>query len=727
MRTWLAVAMGWIVLNAIMIQPGAAAAATLEIIDGYELIKPAEPLPEKPWHDRFIEEEVRTPAGQPNAGAAWSDYLVAAAMGNRLQTTMAGKPWEEWDGFFECATWAYLSPDSQFRGNEALLAMLQTWLDRQFETWQTKPADAKAAVTWQPNRINALAIGNYALPLLEIENCPVLKTKIGAERLANLRKIVLDNILFHSTPEAYNKLMADSDNYINLVFHSLAVYVHGWVLTGEKKYLLMAHRAVHTLGRDQLPNGMFPYRYRVYGGQHQEFEVMYYHNINLRGLYLYWWATGSKEAEAIFRKSVPYYPLNMEPPYFFNDGPAIWWKDAWRTFWPLEIAMVAAVTGDGENAKIANDMARNNISRDRYGLMLGAHAYQQMGLRQVKEQPVRNRYIVPDPDIRGLRLRFDGWASSFSASSFTYTRVSAMRVTDDLSRFSALHLARPYVRVADMASSYRIEPDYGTLGREGSFLAQVVTGRCAVAATRYAPALTSETWAETQTHAPWQMAEVWLLTDQGVVGLMDSTATAGSKARELCHQFRFIIPGDLDAVQAADDPGLFNCGDLRFRVWATDLPFRIRERMRQTAAGEHDRRNWQLALSDTDRSPEHVAQEPPSTGQAKPLLRLPETRDYPKDYRRYSLTEVSPRSTPGFAAVQVASRNGVLAFRARSGDEELLAMFNPGAVAADYAVSLLRAPRTVLVSGDVQPALPNGQAPSFTLSIPAGGVALVKW
>ncbi len=646
----------------------------------YRFVTLTAPLPDRPWHRTFLDEQARTPAGRPNAGAAWCDFFLSNAVNNTLQRTAAQSKWEDCSAFLSWAVWGYLSPDSKFHGDERLVQMSQVWLDTFFKTLTTRPDDPKRAEKWQAERLDTWGFADYTLPLLEIEARPELQAKLGADRIANLRRIVLANIEANTTPEAFNKLMGDCETYINPITHPMAVYIHGWLLTGERKYLQMAYRIIHTLGRDQLPNGMFPYRFKVYGEGHCEYEMMYYHAMNLRGLYLYWWATGSREAADIFRRSIPYYPLNIEWPGLFNGGPDIWWKDQWRTFWPLHIAMVAAVTGDGENAALAGEMARRNLSMDRMDLFLGAHAYQQMALQGAAEKPLRDGYAMLDPDIRGARLRYGRWSSTFTTGSFTYTRASAMRVADDLGGFSALHLARPYVRVWPLEKLWRTEPDYGALGRYGAKFTHHQVGDALALGTAYSPALTAATWQETQPEAPWRMVELWLMTPQGMVGLLDSTATAPGEARELCHQFRFIIPGDAAAQQQPD--GTWRCGDLRFRVWATDLPFTITERMRRYCQGEADRRDWQLSLSDVDRSPEHIAQQPTEAQQA--TLKLPEVHVIAAGTHHFSLVEVSPASAPGFADVR--RLEGKTGFTAKLGDKTYHAVYSPATTTTDLEV-----------------------------------------
>ncbi|NLO73371.1 MAG: hypothetical protein GX100_04575 [candidate division WS1 bacterium] len=696
-----------------------ALASPLVTEDGYQFVVPTEPLPAKPWHDHFVDENAKTPEGQPNNSAKWIDWFLQRSLDNQLEKTAAQGPWETSAFFFNWAMWGYLSPDSRFQGDQRMITMSQTWLDTLQKTVATAPTDPEKAQTWQPRRLNSWGFLEYTQPLLEVLHRPDLQAKLGEERVEAFRELVLENVRHYGSAEYYNKMMEGAETYINPAVHPMAVYIHGWILTGEKKYLQMAHRIVHILGRDQLPNGMFPYRYKIYGPRHQEFETMYYHNMDLRGLYLYWWATGSQEAEAIFRKSVPYYPLNLEPPYYFNDGADIWWKDQWRTFWPEHIAMVAAVTGDGENAKIANDMARDGISGDRIDLPLGAHAYQQMGLRQVEEKPVRDEYLIEDPDIRGVRLRFGSWSSTFTTSSFTFTRASAMAIAEDHKHWSALHLARPVVVTSPLTRSDR---DYNTLGRSGAFYNAALGTRAAAVATVYSPALTAATWADEQPEAPWQMREVWLLTAEGDVGLIESTVLEANEARELHHEFRFIPSEPMGEGEELGEKDWAISG-IRFKVWATDLPFTILERARRSALSAEDRRDWQVTLSDQDRSPLHVALDPPAEGQPKPEVKLPETHAYPAAYSRYSLVQVSPLNGITWSGISRETQGDLAILRAQAGTRQYLVLHNAGKRSATYRTS---DPAQYLVASWLSQAVPAPrQGNEVVVELPPGGVAIL--
>jgi hypothetical protein len=340
-----------------------------------------------------------------------------------------------------------------------------------------------------------------------------------------------------------------------------------------------------------------------------------------------------------------------------------------------------------------------------------------MGLNQVREQPVRDRFVMRDPDIRGLRLRFAPWSSTFTTGSFTFTRASAMLVHPG-NGYAALHMARPYLRVAPLETAQKCEPDYGVLPAEGADHTAVLDDNALAVATRYRLMLTPATWSETRPEAPIVNTELWLMTDQGMVGLIDSRATATVEAREFNHQFRFIPVSGQEFAESA--PGTYGCGNLRFRVWDTDFPARIVERVRRYCQSPTDRKDWQLALADEERAPEQVAQAAPTADKTTATVKLPVTHRFPADYRRFSLAEISP-AVSAFRDVAKSAPTELPGFTVTLADgRRVLTCHNPGDRPAALALpgnarvvcSWEKRPRTVAT------------AASFT--VPPGGVVLVR-
>lgn len=626
----------------------------------------------KPWHRHYLP-TAKTADLNTNAGAKYLNKFLNEAFKDKLQKTAAKTPWQTYNKFLNWAVWGYLAEDSQFKSDPRLIDMMQVWLDTFFQRIATKPQNEKKAKSWIANRItDTWSFHDYTLPLLAIESDNQLQQQIGKDRIKRYQQIVIDSIADLTDAKTFNNLVERAENYINMATHPMAVYIHGWLLTGESKYLKMAQSIVTILHRDQMPNGMFPYRLKLHGPKHLEYETMYYRAIEMRALFVYWWATNSKMALECMQRSVPWYPLNLEPPYHFNDGADIWWKDQWRTFWPMHIAMVAAVTQDAENATIALNMARDNKSFDRFDLVLGDLAYQQMS--NVKPIAVRDQYIIADPDIRGLRLRQSPWSCTFTTGSFTYTRASAMLVSNDGKNYDALHMARPCVRVTPLTKRSRIDPDYTMLGPEGTDASWIIQDQFAVVGTTYRPARTLRTWRPTIPTAPWRMSEIWLMTKQGMVGLIDSVATKSQDIYELNHQFRFITHNK----QCQADPqqaDTWIAGDLKLKICETNFNHRVLERARRYALNPKDRSDFQLSLTNQIRLPEQVAQDEKLSEQQK--SQLPAKHTIQTGYHRYSLIQITSSNHEENLAVKRLAHKKLLGFAFKNQGKRYAVWFNP--------------------------------------------------
>lgn len=646
-----------------------ALASAREHLSGYILSEPSTPLPAKPSHFHLIDEKAKTPEGVPNPCARWLDQRVQKALADRLQDFWPRNTWQQAPQFLNWAVWGYLSPDSPCQGDERLVRMMGEWIDTQLQLVETAPDDPKKRAKWQPRRLGFWSFHNASMPLLELLARPTFVQKVGTDRVEKWRQLCIENVKRWGELDSWNALIGNAETYVNIAVHPMAAFVHGWLLTDDPKFLRMAAHIVGIMARDQAPNGTFPYRH--FGGDHLEGETMYYHSINVRGLYLYWWHTGSKLAEATLRKSVPYYPLRMAPKYHFEDATTIWWKDQWRTFWPNHIAMVAAVTGDGRNATIANEMARDNRSADRTDLVLGWHAYQQMALRGVQEVTRRNRYIIADPDVGGLRGRFGHFDFNFSTNSYSHTLAGAIVTAEDRKSFGALHRAGPFIRVAPFDKSHRTSPDYWAIGKHTPGAQLIIGDDFAIAASTYAPFQPSSTWRPLHRRAPWKIVQLWLYTPTTMVGLMIDEPTLAVEAREVFHQFRFIVPGKEELKETA--PTQYEAGLLRITIHATNLEHTIIERVRRYALNPNDRRDWQISLSDTQRSPEHVAQAKPPQ---QTDLKLPDLRTYSQGNRHFSLVEIGPASTPAAETVTFGKGDQVLSFQVRVDDRTYIVGVN---------------------------------------------------
>jgi hypothetical protein len=616
---------------------------------------------------RSIIFKTKAPEGTINPCALIMNNSIRMAKEGRLKKSFARKDWQDYGLFFHWAVWAYLSGDSNYQGDEELLKMIRVWLDKAFVRLQTKSAKLKGkkAKAWKPNIINSWNFQYYSIPLLEIMQDRKAVSVIGLERLDKLKSIIAENM------KNYNKkVMADQlkrhGNYINMLYHPFPMYLSYWLLFDNKAALDFCEKTNQHMLRQQSPNGSYPYRLQMYSDKkHRESDSMYYHAVINRGLYLHWWYSGSKSAGKILKNSIPYYPLSLEPPYHFSSGADIWWKDQWRTFWSQHSAMVAAMTGDGENAAIARRMGRDRKSLDYFDAVVGAHAFRLMAEKKIKDKPQRNNYLIKDPDIRGMRSRWGNWSTTFSTGSYGFTRTSAM-LTDG-KKFDALHLARPVFRARQYSKkAYKIEPGvYDTLGRSGAEFSSVIKGKVGVVGTSYHQSLTSMTWRPKQPQSPWRTDELWLITPDGLVGLISSTLGKDCEGYEIMHQYRFI------RGHSGKTKDVWSTGKIAFKVWATDFKNKIQERARRYIYDAKRKMDSQLTLTDVKRSPLEVIHDRAAT------KTLPQKKKYSKGVKYFSLVSVSP---PGKEpkAVKLISSKGLISFAVTTvKGKKYLVSYNP--------------------------------------------------
>jgi len=705
---------------------GASSAAAHEELSGYVFSASQDALPSVPVRLHLIDATARAPEGAQNPCVEWIDARLSKALNGRLKEFWPRHTWQEAPQFLNWAVWGYLSPDSEHQGDSRLVDMAGKWIVGRIHQLETPPADESKRGKWKPRRLNSWSFHHDSIPLLELLHRPALVAEVGSEHVAAWRALCIENVQRWGEQNAWNDLAGRADTYVNIATHPMAAFVHGWILTGEIKYLRMASHIVGLLARDQAPHGTFPYR--CFGGDHLEAESMYYHSMNVRALYLYWWHTDSSLAADVLRRSVPYYPLRMAPRYHFEDASTIWWKDQWRTFWPQHIAMVAAVSGDGENATIAAEMARDNRGSDRTDLVLGAHAYQRMAIQGVKEAPRRDAFILADPDIGGLRGRYGHVDFSFSTNSYGHTLAGAVVTDEERRAYSALHRACAYVRVAPLTENHRTDPNYCAMGKASPPAQLVIGDRFAVAGATYVPFQPSSTWRPIHRSTPWKMVQVWLYTPDTMLGLLIDEPLLTVSVRGVEHHYQFILPKS-DTLEFTEN-GTAESEHLRFRVHATNLDHRVMERVRRYALNPKGRQDWRIALTDCDRSPEEEAQVPDADREALVLL---EPRAHAPGTRRYSLVEVGPRARPGATDVALGPTEGHVAhWQVRVGARSFLVGVNFHDFGADFEYAVAAELSTAVLHRSWGPEDERKQSLSvvdgkLAFSVREAGVFAVVW
>jgi len=568
---------------------------------------------------------------------------------------------ELWQFFGMYAVWGLSSPDSEWRDNETLAALLNQWLD---EKYPKPPDDPEKRKTWLPEEAVAGDWTDWYVyaPWIEITARPKLREIVGPEREEKWIKVLLDRSRL-AAGKKWPSREKHAFGIVNFTAHTFAPYTAGWVLAVERDKELAddlfrkAAYLVHMLGWHMHPNGSIRYIHRLgnydpeFQGEELVAESMYYHNINLRSLYAFWWFTGDEAALALLKKQAPYYKLRVMPWGATEYHSAIWWKDLWRTFWPSGAALSAAATEDGELVRVALDMAEGKHGWDRKYRDWGEHGYKQIALKGLKPEPRRDNYLIEDPDIGGLRGRFGEFAFTFSSVSHGRTLAGI------LTPGGGLVAAGPMVRLDPL--KFNPKWDFNNLdvaGRRKPRALVTLEGRCAAAAATFAPHPQKTTWRDHRP-GPWKFQQLWLYLPDRLVGLTLATPTEETEGRSVEHFYRFFG----DSLAQGEDADMFDTADLRVRVVKTNLPHHLIEPARGYCMVLRER-NRQLVLSDVERIPAPEAREKPDDDPAQLAL-----RPYKPGQVFWSLVEIARKDAPPGRWELAWAEASALAFRGEVG------------------------------------------------------------
>jgi hypothetical protein len=576
-------------------------------------------------------------------------------VGNCIDAEAEGKTEGIWAGlrrseyFGMYAVWGLVSPDSEHTDNELLGEMLNTWMDE-----------------WYPAEAGELEAGwkSWYLygPLVEITARPKLKEIVGAERLDRAVQRLLEDardLAERRWPNAIEKAI----EIVNFAGHGdVAALTLGWVLAREYEpdfapaLFERAAFAMRMMDWHMESNGTIRYLYNPDFEEPQLVaETMYYHNINIRAIYLHWWFTGDDVSLRLLDRQRPYYKFRLLPwvgrggdSHGTHYHSAIWWKEQWRTFWPGAVALAAAATGDGELATIALTMAERGTGADRKFADWAVHGYKQMALRGVEPEPRAERLLVADPDIGGLRMRYGQLSSVFTSNSFGYTLAGTMTPE------SGLAGAYPLVRLDHLAAN----PEYAFTNLHISSWRKPeammdIRKDAAFAAGTYKPHNQRTTWRSTHVTGPWRVHQAWLYLPDRIIGLMTLRATDTTEARSAEHIYRLMSK---DVTPAGN--GVYDAGDIRLTIVDTNLAHQLTEPGRKFSMSTQE--PWrQIVLADRQRPTKPGARE--TAGGKEELLPM---QSYEAGDVFYSLVEVR-QINASLARVELISfDDGLLAFGA---------------------------------------------------------------
>lgn len=312
-------------------------------------------------------------------------------------------------------------------------------------------------------------------------------------------------------------------------------------------------------------------------------ECLTYHGINIVAVARTWQVTGSPVAKQLLEGSRWYYPLSVEPSGVVEYSTSPSWKPYWNQHTGAEVAkIIAGITGCPHNARIA---AMGGPGK---GNLVTAPFYRS----DITPAPAPDNYVTYDANILGPRGRFGGWSFSGTTRSTEDVKLPDGRF-DPAAQYRgrhtyigamAMHPAGkvpkgqekwPLSAALDSATvEIRTDPGEPEPFRYNThaYISKLDDSHTIVSSD-FASLTTSYRIVHSRTGAllPWAVRQVWLMTPERVVGLVELEALEDVKAISAAGMLRFVSGraswGTRKEFQGTSDTGT-TYGDLVTTVHA---------------------------------------------------------------------------------------------------------------------------------------------------------------
>lgn len=419
------------------------------------------------------------------------------------------------------AAWAMTRPGSPLRHDPMLLRNSLNMLD----TISHQHTDGdfnidRTAIHGRDPNINrfCLAPALDAWRELMLAYPDLLPDAKRADIEAGLRRLVDYQVQDYGTPRLERQAHERHPVYPNMDVHHIVIMELAHRLWGDPRYARERDAFVGMLAASVYPMGAWPYI-------NTQNECFVYHHLNVVLSARYLSLSQNPVTLAMLRKTIPFYPNNVEPagmPEYYTD---CCWKHYWSGGAATGPDVIAGLFDCPENKGVAN----------RAGEIWGhGHGYQTAIAAEfwkpLPSRPAADNYIIHDTNIEGPRGRYGNW--SFAGNGRNHgvgyqgkdTFVGCMITDPDrrpLPLDAALQIVTTEVRLTR-------EGNHWTGGRCCSALEKLGAALgpdCGSLAVRYT--LSKPNWHhENDELVPWEGVQTWILSKDRLVGLVSIIATA---------------------------------------------------------------------------------------------------------------------------------------------------------------------------------------------------------
>ncbi len=314
---------------------------------------------------------------------------------------------------------------------------------------------------------------------------------------------------------------------------------------------------------DFLEDTVYPMGGMIYHGTQN--ECFGYHNLNISWLARYLEYTGNEQARRIIAETVEFYPITVEPSGLVENYTDPSWKhsNAWAHSQGADI--VATITGDERNKRVAN------IAIERTGANDSVHSvFAVPWWRDMPEAPLADGYIMFDENVQAPRARFGPFSFAANGRDFgpgqigkdTFIGCLNAPFERDPDEIGALLIATSEFRLNAEGIHWR-NARYVSGAEEFS---QIIGGDdFASIAVRYR--VTNPRHGGNSETLPWEGTQQWFASKDRLVGLLHITALEDYETAGVWGRLRFGRGnGELEPSPAMADT--FKYGPLLARIHA---------------------------------------------------------------------------------------------------------------------------------------------------------------
>ena len=551
------------------------------------------------------------------------------------------------------AVWSMLAPQSSLRHHPVLLANALNTLDAIAHQHADGDFNVdRTAVHGRDPNINRFCLApaldawwrlRQAYPDL-LPPAKQADLDAGLKRLADYQRT--DYGLARLAKEPHVKYPA----YPNMDVHYILIMELAHRLWADPAYARERDAFVKILDSAVYPRGAFAYI-------NTQNECFVYHQLDVIYSARFWQLTGNPGTLAMLRRTIPYYPENVEPagmPEYYTDA---CWKHYWGGGSAAGPDVIAALFDDSLNRRVAQTCGEIAGYGHGHVAAIAAEFW-----KPLPAQPQADGYTFHDANIDGPRGRYDTW--SFAGNGRNYgvgyqgkdTFVGCM-VTDPAGRPLPLDAA---LQVVTIEVRLKKTENHWNGGRCCSALEKLSTtlgpdfGSLAVRYTVSRP-----NWHHKNDELlPWEGVQTWYISKTRLVGLLSLEATADETRAGVYGRVRLGLSRTIES----DGPQTWKYGRLRIKLHEHNFA-RVETRPSET---------FFLDKPENYHSAEITLLDPRSAEAGEKA-----SVSYPKGTRYTFLVEAFPEGTSPAEHVQRIEEGTVTGFSFHESGRQVVVLHNP--------------------------------------------------